>query len=79
MLTNRATPVRSEAIALGGVAPIPWLVEPVERLLVGERITPELAAAAGAAAVEGARPLARNRYKIPLVSETLRRTLLSLT
>jgi len=69
---------RSAAIALGGVAPIPWRVAPVERLLVGQRITPELAAAASAAAVEGARPLARNRYKIPLVSETLRRTLLSL-
>ena len=69
---------RSAGIALGGVAPIPWRVEPVERLLVGARVTPELAAAAGAAAVEGARALARNRYKVPLVEETLRRTLLSL-
>ena len=69
---------RGAGIALGGVAPIPWRVEPVERLLVGERITPELAAAAGAAAVEGARALAQNRYKISLVSETLRRSLLSL-
>ena len=69
---------RSAGIALGGVAPIPWRVERVERLLVSERLTPELAAAAGAASVEGARALARNRYKIPLVSETLRRTLLSL-
>ena len=69
---------RSAGITLGGVAPIPWRVEGVERLLVGERLTPELAAAAGTASVEGARALARNRYKIPLVSETLRRTLLSL-
>jgi xanthine dehydrogenase YagS FAD-binding subunit len=68
----------SAGVALGGVAPIPWRVEPVERLLVGERITPELAAAAGAASVEGARALARNQYKVPLVEETLRRTLLSL-
>ncbi len=69
---------RSAGVVLGGVAPIPWRVEPVERLLVGQRMTPELAAAAGAAAVEGARALARNRYKIALVSETLRRSLLSL-
>jgi xanthine dehydrogenase YagS FAD-binding subunit len=69
---------RSAGIALGGVAPIPWRVAPVERLLVGKRITPALAAAAAAAAVQGARPLARNRYKVPLVEETLRRTLLSL-
>ena len=70
---------RRAAIALGGVAPIPWRVAAVERLLVGKRLPPELAAAAGAAAVEGARALARNRYKISLVSETLRRSLLSLT
>ena len=69
---------RSAGIAMGGVAPIPWRVEPVERLLVGERITPELAAAAGTASVEGARALARNGYKIPLVSETLRRSLRAL-
>jgi xanthine dehydrogenase YagS FAD-binding subunit len=68
---------RGAGVALGGVAPIPWRVAPVERLLVGARITPELAAAAGAASVEGARALTRNRYKIPLVEETLRRTLLS--
>ena len=69
---------RSAGVALGGVAPIPWRVEPVERLLVGARISPELAAAAGTVSVEGARVLARNRYKVPLVSETLRRALLSL-
>ena len=66
-------------VVLGGVAPIPWRVESVERMLVGEQVTPALAAAAGTAAVEGARPLARNRYKVGLVAETLRRALLSLT
>ncbi len=64
-------------IALGGVAPIPWRVAPVEQLLVGQRLTPELIETASQAAVEGARPLSRNRYKIPLVTETLRRALLS--
>lgn len=69
---------RRAGIALGGVAPIPWRVTRVEQLLIGQRLTPELAAAASRAAVESARPLSRNRYKIPLVTETLRRTLLSL-
>ncbi len=68
---------RRAGIALGGVAPIPWRVTAVEQLLIGQRLTPELAAAASRVAVEGARPLSRNRYKIPLVTETLRRTLLS--
>ena len=70
---------RGAGVALGGVAPIPWRVEPVERLLVGARITPALAAAAGAASVGEARALTKNSYKIPLVEETLRRALLSVT
>ena len=70
---------RYASVVLGGVAPIPWRVESVERMLVGERVTPVLAAAAGVAAVEGARPLARKRYKVSLAAETLRRALLSLS
>jgi xanthine dehydrogenase YagS FAD-binding subunit len=69
---------RSARIVLGGVAPIPWRLPKVEAMLVGQRITPELAAKAGEAAVEGARPLAKNKYKIPLTKGVVRRTLLSL-
>ena len=47
-------------MVLGGVAPIPWRLPEVERMLVGQRMTPELAARAGEAAVAGARPLAKN-------------------
>jgi xanthine dehydrogenase YagS FAD-binding subunit len=53
---------RSARVVLGGVAPIPWRVPDVERMLAGQRITPELAARAGEAAVAGARPLAKNGY-----------------
>ncbi|HEV2689608.1 MAG TPA: xanthine dehydrogenase family protein subunit M [Bryobacteraceae bacterium] len=68
---------RSARIVLGGVAPIPWRLPKVEAMLVGQRITPELAAKAGEAAVEGARPLAKNRYKIPLTKTVVKRMLLS--
>ncbi|MBV9743560.1 MAG: xanthine dehydrogenase family protein subunit M [Acidobacteriia bacterium] len=61
-------------IVLGGVAPIPWRLEKVEAMLAGQRITPELAAKAGEAAVEGANPLAKNGYKIPLTKAVVRRT-----
>ena len=54
---------RRASIVLGGVAPIPWRLPKVEAMLVGRRITPALAAQAGDAAVEGARPLAKNGYK----------------
>ena len=61
-------------VVLGGVAPIPWRLEKVEAMLAGQRITPELAAKAGEAAVEGANPLAKNGYKIPLTKAVVRRT-----
>ncbi len=47
-------------IALGGVAPVPWRVPEAERLLVGQRVTPELAGQVGEAAVAEARPLTKN-------------------
>ena len=68
---------RSAKVVLGGVAPIPWRLPKVEAMLAGQRITPELAAKAGAVAIEGAQPLAKNRYKIPLTKTVVKRTLLS--
>ena len=70
---------RSARVVLGGVAPIPWRLPEVERMLAGQRITDKLAADAAAAAVSGARPLARNAYKVPLTKGVVRRTLLELT
>ena len=69
---------RSARIVLGGVAPIPWRLEKVEAMLAGQRITPELAAQAGEAAIEGAHPLAKNKYKLPLTKAVVKRTLLQL-
>jgi xanthine dehydrogenase YagS FAD-binding subunit len=69
---------RSARIVLGGVAPIPWRVPEAERLLAGQRITPALAAQAGAAAVAGARPLQHNAYKVPLTEKLVARTITEL-
>ncbi len=65
-------------VVLGGVAPIPWRVPKVEAMLEGKRITPELAAQAGQAAVEGAKPLAKNKYKVALTAAIVKRTLTDL-
>ncbi len=65
-------------LVLGGVAPIPWRLPNVERLLAGQRITPELAAKAGEAAIAGAQKLSKNAYKLPLTNALIRRTLLAL-
>ncbi|HTS48444.1 MAG TPA: xanthine dehydrogenase family protein subunit M [Bryobacteraceae bacterium] len=69
---------RSARIVLGGVAPIPWHIPEAEKVLAGQRITPELAEKAGEAAVAGATPLAKNAYKIPLTKAVVRRTVLEL-
>lgn len=69
---------RGARIVLGGVAPIPWDLPRVARLLEGQPITAALAARAGELAVEGARPLTQNGYKVPLTKALVRRTLLEL-
>ena len=69
---------REARIVLGGVAPIPWRVPEAERLLVGQRVTPELASRVGEAAVAGAMPLAKNAYKVPLTKGVVERTVLTL-
>ena len=62
-------------IVLGGVAPIPWRLQAVEAMLAGQKITPELAAQAGEKAIEGARPLQKNRYKVPMTQALVARAI----
>ena len=69
---------RQARLVLGGVAPIPWRLPKVEALLTGQRITPELAKRAGEAAIEGAQPLQKNAYKLPLTRAVVKRTVLAL-
>lgn len=63
-------------LVLGGVANVPRRITTAETLLVGQPFTPELAGQAADAAIEGANPLAHNRYKVPLARELARRALL---
>ena len=69
---------RAARIVLGGVAPIPWRVPDAERLLIGQRLTPSLATRVADAAVAGARPLAKNGYKVALTKGVVERTLVGL-
>jgi len=64
-------------IVLGGVAPIPWRVQAAEALLAGQRVTAELANAVGEAAIAGAQPLAKNRYKVSMTRHLVARTVLA--
>ncbi len=71
---GRARDVR---IVLGSAAPVPFRAAKAEALVEGKAVDAPLAAAAARAAVEGATPLARNGYKIDLISAMVRRTLLA--
>jgi xanthine dehydrogenase YagS FAD-binding subunit len=69
--------VESARIVLGWVAPVPRRALESEALLCGQRLSPELAAAAARAAVREATPLALNQYKVAVLEAVLCRTLLA--
>ena len=68
--------VEGARIVLGHVAPTPWLASAAEKFLRGNTISEESATQAGKAAVQGARPLSRNSYKIRLAQVAVKRALL---
>ncbi len=53
-------------VVLSGAAPVPWRSKGAEAALTGRALTDGTIAEAAQAAVAGAEPLERNRYKIPL-------------
>ena len=67
--------IRSAAVALGGVAAMPWRVPASEALLVGRSPTQEVFAAAARAAVAGAQPLSQNAFKVTLAHNSVIRAL----
>jgi xanthine dehydrogenase YagS FAD-binding subunit len=68
--------VKSARVVLGHVAPVPWPSPEAEQTLAGKAITEEVAEAAGAAAVQSAKHLGGNRYKIQLARVAVKRAIL---
>jgi xanthine dehydrogenase YagS FAD-binding subunit len=66
-ITMKAGKVADARIVLSGVAPTPWRLQPVEKLLVGQKVDAKLLAKAADLAVAGAKPLEQNAYKVPMV------------
>lgn len=64
-------------VVLGAVAPVPWVSEPAMAVLGDRDITGALAAQAGEAAVEGAKPMRDNAYKLQLVKVAVKRALMT--
>jgi xanthine dehydrogenase YagS FAD-binding subunit len=78
MVTMQNGVVQDARIVLGGVAPIPYRALKAEAALKGKALNEASAAAAGLAAVDGAKPLAKNGYKVQLTQAVVKRALLSL-
>jgi xanthine dehydrogenase YagS FAD-binding subunit len=69
--------IEQARIAVNGVAPYPVRLEAVERLVQGETATETVQNAAGDLAVQGARALRHNDYKIPMMRNLVRRAVRS--
>lgn len=69
--------VKKARVVLGQVAPIPWTSKEAEAVLQGQTLDRVLAQKAGEAAVQGAKPLSRNRYKVQLARVAVQRALLA--
>jgi xanthine dehydrogenase YagS FAD-binding subunit len=63
-------------IALGAVAPGPVRASEAEKMLVGRPLDEKAAAAAGEAALAGAKPLSMNAYKIEIAKTLVKRAIL---
>jgi xanthine dehydrogenase YagS FAD-binding subunit len=64
------------AIVVGAVAPVPHRARAAEAAVVGKRIDENIANEVASAALDGATPLAKNAYKLPLVATLVRRAIL---
>jgi xanthine dehydrogenase YagS FAD-binding subunit len=64
-------------VVLGQVAPIPWVAAEAEELLKGKAIDRSIADKAGEIAVQKARALSMNQYKIQLARVAVKRALLT--
>jgi xanthine dehydrogenase YagS FAD-binding subunit len=58
--------VTAGRVVLSGAAPVPWRSRAVEDAVIGKALDRQTIAAAAEAVVDGAEPLAKNAYKLPL-------------
>ena len=70
--------VKRARIVLGGVGTIPWHVPAAEEFLTGKTLTDNVVAQAAQIALQGAKPMEQNQYKVPLTQTLVRRALLKL-
>jgi xanthine dehydrogenase YagS FAD-binding subunit len=72
----QAQNVRGARIVMGAVAPIPWRASAAEKVLVGKRLTEQVAMEAADAAVAAAKPMTQNAYKVQIARTAVKRAIL---
>jgi xanthine dehydrogenase YagS FAD-binding subunit len=77
VITMSGKTVKAARIVLGHVAPTPYRSTEAESALAGKTISEEVAEAAGKAAVEKAKALSKNGYKIQLAKVSVKRAILA--
>jgi xanthine dehydrogenase YagS FAD-binding subunit len=76
VLAMSGNTIQSARVVLGAVAPVPWRSRDAERELAGKPLTEATAALAGDAAVEAARPMRGNAYKIQITKTAVKRAVM---
>ena len=76
VLDTRGTTVRAARVVLGAVAPIPWRSKAAEAELAGKAMTEQAAMAAADAAIEGAKAMTQNAYKITIARTAVKRAVM---
>jgi xanthine dehydrogenase YagS FAD-binding subunit len=77
VVQNSGGMVREARVVLGGVAPAPWRAAKAEEFLRGKTLDAGAAEKAGEIALDGARPLKDNVYKVDLAKALVQRALLA--
>jgi xanthine dehydrogenase YagS FAD-binding subunit len=75
-LQMKGTSITKARIILGHVGPTPMVASAAEAALAGKTLSADLATEAGKLAVEGAKPMSGNAYKLQLVRTAVKRALL---
>jgi xanthine dehydrogenase YagS FAD-binding subunit len=75
-LTMSGDTVRAARIVMGAVAPVPWRSPAAEAALAGKRLSEEAAMTAADAAVQGAKPMTQNGYKVQIARTAVKRAIL---
>jgi xanthine dehydrogenase YagS FAD-binding subunit len=75
-LAMNGSSVQSARVVIGYVAPIPWRSAEAERGLAGKSVSEDVAKTAADAALQNAKPLSHNAYKVQLAKVAVKRAIL---